>query len=57
MRYLARTSHPEGIAVADTESNELAWFDLPRAAELLRGEESLRVLGKIEHMMRERMLV
>ena len=43
VRYLARTSHPEAAA-------------LDRAAELLRGEESLRVLGKIEHMMRLRML-
>ena len=55
VRYLARTSRPEAIALAAAESNDLAWVDLERAAELLRGEESLRVIGKIEHMMRERM--
>jgi len=56
VRYLARTSHPEAAALDHTESQALAWVDLGRAAELLRGEESLRVLGKIEHMMRGRML-
>jgi 8-oxo-dGTP pyrophosphatase MutT (NUDIX family) len=56
VRYLARTSHPEAAAIDRAESHALAWVDLGGAAELLRGEESLRVLGKIEHMMRVRML-
>lgn len=54
IRYLARTSHPETIALDREESNDLAWVDRARAAELMPGEESLRVLDKIEHMMRER---
>ena len=54
VRYLARTAHPDRIAIDRTESNELAWVGLERAGELLRGDESLRVIGKIEHMMRER---
>ena len=54
VRYLARTSRPESISIARAESNDLAWVALDRAAELMRGEESLRVLGKIEHMMRVR---
>ena len=54
VRYLARTANPESISIDRAESNELTWVTLDRAAELMRGEESLRVLGKIEHMMRER---
>jgi len=56
VRYLARTSTPEAVAIDRAESNDLAWVDLQRAADLLRGEESLRVIGKIEHMMRVRMV-
>ena len=54
VRYLARTSNPEAITIARAESNDLAWVDLARAAELMRGEESLRVIGKIERLLRER---
>jgi 8-oxo-dGTP pyrophosphatase MutT (NUDIX family) len=54
IRFLGRTTHPGRIAIDRTESNDLAWVELERAGELLRGEESLRVIGKIEHMMRER---
>jgi 8-oxo-dGTP pyrophosphatase MutT (NUDIX family) len=54
VRYLARTARPESITIDRAESNDLIWVSLDRAAELMRGEESLRVLGKIEHMMRER---
>jgi 8-oxo-dGTP pyrophosphatase MutT (NUDIX family) len=56
VRYLARTSQPEKIALHRGESHDLAWFDLESAAERMPGEESLRVIGKIEHMMRERTL-
>ena len=54
VRYLARTARPESIAIDRGESNDLQWVDLARAAELMPGEESQRVIGKIEHMMRER---
>ena len=54
VRYLARTSHPEAITIDRAESNELAWFGLDRAAALMHGDESLRVIGKIERLLRER---
>lgn len=54
VRYLARTARPEAINIDRGESNDLLWVDLERAAELMPGEESRRVIGKIEHMMRER---
>lgn len=47
VRYLARTTTPEAIAIDRAESNELAWVDLDRAAELMGGPESLRVIRKI----------
>jgi len=55
VRYLARTSNPEGIAVADAESKGLEWVDLARAAVLMSGEESQRVIHKIERLLRDRM--
>ena len=54
VRYLARTASPEAIAMDGAESNELAWVTLPRAAELMPGPESHRVLRKIERLLRER---
>jgi hypothetical protein len=54
VRYLARTSRPDSVAIDRTESNDLAWFDLERAAELMAGPESLRVIRKIERLLRER---
>ena len=56
VRYLARTSSPEAIAIDRAESNELAWVTLEQAAELMPGAESHRVLRKIERLSRERRL-
>ena len=53
VRYVARTEAPHAIAIDRAESNELAWFTLDRAAELMPGPESQRVIRKI----RERSLV
>jgi 8-oxo-dGTP pyrophosphatase MutT (NUDIX family) len=47
VRYLARTSSPEAVMIDRAESNALAWVSLPRAAELMPGPESARVLGKL----------
>lgn len=54
VRYLARTAAPETISMDRAESNGLAWVTLERAAELMAGSESLRVLRKIERLLRER---
>lgn len=51
VRYIARTVSPEAIAMDAQESNELIWVDLDRAAFLMKGEESLRVLHKIRRML------
>lgn len=51
VRYLARTATPEAIAIDRAESNELAWVDLARAAELMPGAESRRAIRKIERML------
>jgi 8-oxo-dGTP pyrophosphatase MutT (NUDIX family) len=56
VRYLARTAAPDVIAIDQAESNELAWFTLDRAAELMAGTESHRVLRKIERLLHERSL-
>ena len=47
VRYVARTQHPEAIAIDRAESNDLTWVTLDRAAELMPGRESLRVIRKI----------
>jgi 8-oxo-dGTP pyrophosphatase MutT (NUDIX family) len=52
VRYIARTQSPGTIAADARESNQLMWFDLDRAAELMRGEESLRVIQKIRKLLR-----
>jgi 8-oxo-dGTP pyrophosphatase MutT (NUDIX family) len=54
VRYLARTASPHAITIDRAESNELAWVTLERAAELMHGPESHRVLRKIETLLRER---
>jgi 8-oxo-dGTP pyrophosphatase MutT (NUDIX family) len=56
VRYLARTSSPQAITIDRAESNDLAWVTLPRAAELMPGRESHRVIRKIESLLRERSL-
>lgn len=57
VRYLARTAHPEEIAIDRGESNDLAWVTLDRAAALMPHAESLRVFRKIERVLRERSVV
>lgn len=47
VRYLARTSSPEAVTIDRAESNDLAWVSLARAAELMPGPESARVLEKL----------
>lgn len=56
VRYLARTASPDAIALDRAESNELAWVTLDRAAALMPGSESQRVLHKIEQLLRGRSL-
>jgi 8-oxo-dGTP pyrophosphatase MutT (NUDIX family) len=57
IRYLARTGTPETAQADRAESNALAWVTLDRAAELMPGPESLRVIRKIERLWRGRSLV
>lgn len=54
VRYLARTASAEEIAIARGESTELEWFALDRAAALMPGHESQRVIRKIERLLHER---
>jgi 8-oxo-dGTP pyrophosphatase MutT (NUDIX family) len=56
VRYLARTASPDAITLDRAESNDLAWVTLGRAAELMPGSESQRVLRKIDRLLRERSL-
>jgi 8-oxo-dGTP pyrophosphatase MutT (NUDIX family) len=51
IRYLARTASPDAVIVDRVESNDLAWVSLGRAAELMPGPESARVLRKIERSL------
>ena len=51
VRYIARTASPQSIAIDAQESNELMWVDLDRAEELMQGDESLRVIGKIRRLL------
>ena len=50
VRYIARTASPQ-FAIDAQESNELMWVDLDRAEELMQGDESLRVIGKIRRLL------
>jgi 8-oxo-dGTP pyrophosphatase MutT (NUDIX family) len=54
VRYVARTHSPSSIRIDRAESNDLAWVSLPRAADMMAGYESLRVIRKIERGYRER---
>jgi len=56
VRYLARTRTPDAIKIDRAESNELAWVSLQQAARLMPGEESHRVIDKIEILFRKRSL-
>jgi 8-oxo-dGTP pyrophosphatase MutT (NUDIX family) len=51
VRYIARTRSPEAIVIDAQESNELMWVDLDRAAALMEGEESQRVIRKIRRLI------
>jgi len=51
VRYIARTGSPDAIAMDEQESKALQWVDLERAANLMKGEESLRVLSKIARLV------
>ncbi|HYS55820.1 MAG TPA: NUDIX domain-containing protein [Thermoanaerobaculia bacterium] len=50
VRYIALTESADSIAADARESNALMWFDLDRAATLMQGEESLRVIQKIRRL-------
>jgi 8-oxo-dGTP pyrophosphatase MutT (NUDIX family) len=54
VRYVARTRRAEAVRLDHVESNDLRWFALLEAADVLTGEESQRVLRKIERILRER---
>jgi 8-oxo-dGTP pyrophosphatase MutT (NUDIX family) len=51
VRYLARTATPERIAIDPDESEDLAWTELGRAAELLNEEAGWRVIRKIRSVV------
>lgn len=51
VRYIAQTASPQTIVADARESHELMWFDLDRAAELMSGPESLRVISKIRRLL------
>lgn len=51
VRYLARTTRPDSIAIDRAESNELAWVTLERAAQLMPGAESHRAIRKVERLL------
>jgi ADP-ribose pyrophosphatase YjhB (NUDIX family) len=51
VRYIARTHSADSIAADARESNQLMWFDLDRAATLMQGDESLRVIQKIRRVL------
>jgi len=50
VRYLARTAAPERVAIDVAESNDIAWIDLGRAADLLNEECGRRVIRKIRSL-------
>jgi 8-oxo-dGTP pyrophosphatase MutT (NUDIX family) len=47
VRYIARTAAPHSVTMDDEESNDLAWFTLQRAEELMNAPESSRVIRKL----------
>lgn len=54
VRYVARTRRPDAVRIDRAESNDLRWFALAEAAEVMTGDESQRVLRKIERILFER---
>lgn len=53
VRYVARTSSPQGIRMDAAESKELAWVPLANAVPQMNEEASTRVVQKIEALFRE----
>lgn len=47
VRYIARTAAPHSVTMDRNESNDLAWFTLARAEELMNAPESSRVIRKL----------
>ena len=47
VRYIAHTAAPHSVTMDDEESNDLAWFTLERAEELMNAPESSRVIRKL----------
>jgi len=52
VRYLARTSTPQGIALDDAESKALAWAPLAEGERRMNEAASSRVVAKIAAMLR-----
>ena len=50
VRFVARTLTPDAISIAREESEDLAWVDLKRAADLMNEPASTRMLRKIERL-------
>jgi 8-oxo-dGTP pyrophosphatase MutT (NUDIX family) len=55
VRFLARTAVPDSISIDRTESNDLVWVALHRAAALMNEEASTRVIRKIERTRHRRL--
>lgn len=53
VRYVARTTSPDRLVLDRTESNRLEWFTLDRAAALMPGPESQRVIARIDRLLRK----
>jgi 8-oxo-dGTP pyrophosphatase MutT (NUDIX family) len=51
VRYVAITNEPGTIARDANESNDLAWFDFDRAAELMSEDASTRAIRKIRGLL------
>jgi 8-oxo-dGTP pyrophosphatase MutT (NUDIX family) len=54
IRYLARTTTPDGIVMDQNESSDLTWVSLDRAVDLMNEEASARVIRKIERLVHDR---
>ncbi len=51
VRYIAQTASPHSIVIDAQESRELMWFTLDRAAVMMPGQESQRVIRKIRRLL------
>lgn len=51
VRYIARTSQPDRIAIDCAESKELAWVELDRAVPLMNEESAKRAMLKIRKLL------